>query len=268
MRNHTTNAIEWQHEPDNNEEFELKEINTQLLVADPDYQRPTDAERVKRIAAQYNPALINFIKVSFRDGKYYVFDGLHTRALLIAMNGGRHLNVKCKMYRLTKEQEAELFAQQNGLSKIPTANYRFKAKYVAHDQDITNFYNITNATGLLMDFSDSKSNNRIVCVSKAYKAYKTLSATEYATMLRVIKNAWGGREDSLRQEIVGGMTRIMLAYRGQLDTNRLIDRLSQVVPNEIIREGKQYKGGDDRFARQILKAYNFKLKNKLPDAFN
>lgn len=39
-----------------------------------------------------------------------------------------------------------------------------------------------------------------------------------------------------------------------------------IIPRPLIREGKAYSsGGDLRFAREILKAYNKGLRNKLPD---
>ena len=50
-----------------------KEINI-----DPLYQRNLDEKRVAKMVKQYNPNLVNPPKVSFRDGKYWVFDGQHT----------------------------------------------------------------------------------------------------------------------------------------------------------------------------------------------
>ena len=46
-----------------------------LLVTDPKYQRPLEMGRVRRIVEKFDPGLVNILKVSHRDGKYYVFDG-------------------------------------------------------------------------------------------------------------------------------------------------------------------------------------------------
>lgn len=53
------------------------EINVDIL-----YQRMIDTNRVARMVKQFNPNLVNPPKVSFRDGKYWVFDGQHTIAMV------------------------------------------------------------------------------------------------------------------------------------------------------------------------------------------
>lgn len=65
-----------------NRNYEYKQVNSAFIVIDEDYQRELDQNRVKRIVANFNPDLVNPIKVSYRNGKYYVFDGQHTLAAL------------------------------------------------------------------------------------------------------------------------------------------------------------------------------------------
>jgi hypothetical protein len=86
-----------------NTNYEYKQINSAFILSDPDYQRTLDVNRVKRIVANFNPNLVNPIKVSLRNGKYYVFDGQHTLAALKMKNNNQNLLVECKVYRLTKE---------------------------------------------------------------------------------------------------------------------------------------------------------------------
>ena len=72
-----------------------------------DYQKPLDKKRVAQIAAAFDENIANEPKVSYRNGKYYVFDGQHTVAALILRNGGRPLKITCKVYHdLTVEDEA------------------------------------------------------------------------------------------------------------------------------------------------------------------
>lgn len=71
-----------------NRNYEYKQVNSAFIVIDEDYQRELDQNRVKRIVAKFNPDLVNPIKVSYRNGKYYVFDGQHTLAALKMRNGG------------------------------------------------------------------------------------------------------------------------------------------------------------------------------------
>ena len=56
-------------------------INSKFLeVPRSYYQRTLNANRVKRIAAEFDERIANAPKVSYRNGHYYVFDGQHTIA--------------------------------------------------------------------------------------------------------------------------------------------------------------------------------------------
>ena len=76
--------------------YEMRTIDTSVLIIPRDtYQRPLQSDEVKEIIAEYNPYLRNEPKVSFRDGKYYVFDGQHTLVALLEMNNGKHFPILC-----------------------------------------------------------------------------------------------------------------------------------------------------------------------------
>lgn len=47
--------------------FEVGYLDSDKLVKDT-YQRPTDPTRVKDIVDKFDPALVNLLKISFRDG--------------------------------------------------------------------------------------------------------------------------------------------------------------------------------------------------------
>ena len=93
----------------------LRSLNfTQNLGVTP-YQRELRVNRVRRIAAKFDPCLLNPPKVSYRNGHYYVFDGQHTVAVLKLLNGGKDLMIRCIVYTgMTESEEALLFAQQTG----------------------------------------------------------------------------------------------------------------------------------------------------------
>ena len=57
-------------------------INSKMLeVPRGSYQRELNINRVRKIAAKFDPRLVNPPKVSYRNGHYYVFDGQHTIAV-------------------------------------------------------------------------------------------------------------------------------------------------------------------------------------------
>lgn len=251
MNNYTTN-------------YEFRQVNSKYIFSDMDYQRTLDLNRVRKIVANFDKNLVNPVKVSFRDGKYYVFDGQHTLAALKALNHNQDLPVYCKVYTgLTKKQEAQLFSQQNGISRSVKTSAKFKALYVAGDVEIAEMVKLAQTAGFIVDFSESKTPYRIVAVSKLYKIFKETSSSEFLDILNTINAAWNGLTESLSTEILGGMYLFCTKYRGQFNHDLLIKQLSKVAPAQIISYGKMYKdGGDIRYAVQILNAYNKNLSKK------
>lgn len=246
---------------DYNTKFEYKQVNSKLILSDHDYQRTIDPRRVKRIVSAFDEKLVNPIKVSFRGNKYYVFDGQHTLAALKMRNGGRDLLVNCKVYYgLTKQKEAELFSQQNGISKNVEAIEKLKALYAAKDADVMKLVQLTDLSGLYIDFSKGQSHNKIVAVSKAFSILKSAGEKDYVEILSLIKSTWGGVSDSLTAQILGGVHMFHKAYKGVYDRRTFIQKLYQVTPAAIVRDGRLLPiNGDSKYAQPILQAYNRKL---------
>ena len=67
--------------------YEYKRMPAAWLETDFSYQRKIDAARVERIVNSFDPRLANEVKVSFRDGKFYVFDGAHKLSALKRIRG-------------------------------------------------------------------------------------------------------------------------------------------------------------------------------------
>lgn len=253
-----------------NEKFDYKKINSKFIVSDLSYQRPLDMTRVGKIVSSFNINLVNPVKVSFRDNKYYVFDGQHTLAALKLKNKNNDLLIDCKIYYgLTKQDEAKLFSEQNGISRSVDSNSKLKALYTAGDIDVCIFQELTEKAGIKMNFSKGKANNKIVACKKAFTIYKNLTEAEYLEFLDIIKDSWEGHSDSFNTEILGGIYIFCKKYKDIFDKKRLIRQLTKVSPLEIIREGKlSYRSGDERFGRQILHQYNKNLQSgRLADIF-
>lgn len=249
-------------------EYKYGKINSDKIISDKSYQRPLDTKRVKKIVDNFNPKLVNPIKVSLRDGKYYVFDGQHTLKALILRNGSKDLNVECKIYEnLTQEQEAELFAEQNGISKNVDIASKMKAKHLAGDKEIVELKKGIENLDITFDFTKNKADNKIICFNAVYKIYKQYSIQFLLEVLQIILDSWNGNEDSLRKEIISGVSIFCDTYRGKYDRNELVKKLSKVAAVQILRDGSVTRyGGDKRFARQILNVYNKRrTSNRLED---
>lgn len=121
-----------------NDHTEYKRISTKQIYIDPLYQRDLDNAKVQRIVKNFDPLKLNPLKVSFRDGRYYVFDGQHTRAALIRMNNGRDCLVPCRVYYgLTRVDEMNLFLAQTGESSPVAIAQKYRALFNFGDRDIT-----------------------------------------------------------------------------------------------------------------------------------
>lgn len=95
--------------------FAYQMVNSALLIPCIEYQRMLRMEKVSQIAENFSEYIANEPKVSYRDGRFYVFDGQNTVEARRTCNGGKDVTIRCKVfYGLTKEDEATLFAIQTG----------------------------------------------------------------------------------------------------------------------------------------------------------
>jgi len=248
----------------------MKVLSSKLRIDT--YQRPLDERRVCGIVREFNPDLVNYIKCSMRtDGELYIFDGQHTRAVLELQNGGLPIIVECRVYEFVGlsdseryEVEAILFAKQNGLSKQVHLGSRLRAEYLAGEPKAIAFYDVSNASGLEMDFTKNVSRGKIVCIVEAYKAWEALGDKLYGDMLDIIVRAWNKQPESLHREIIGGMASFLKKHSDAYDPERLIKCLSKVSPIHIVREGNLLAvSGTAKYAEQIVKLYNKNMKKKL-----
>lgn len=251
-------------------QFEYKQINSKFIVSDVTYQRVVDMNRVGKIVSNFNENLVNPIKVSHRDNRFYVFDGQHTLAALKLRNNNKDLMVDCKVYYgLTQQDEARLFSEQNGLSRVVDSVAKFKALYTAGDQEIVDFKDTTESLGVKMNFTKGKANNKIIACTKAFKIFKYLPREDYIDLITTCKNAWDGAAEGFCTEILGGMYVFFKNYKNDISVKILESQLSKISPTAIIREGKLSTNiGDEKYAKQIFMVYNRNLRTrKLRDKF-
>ena len=70
--------------------------SSHLEVLRDEYQKPLNKRRVAQIVADFDEKIANEPKVSYRDGRFFVFDGQHTVASRERLNGGP-LKIACKV---------------------------------------------------------------------------------------------------------------------------------------------------------------------------
>ena len=152
-----------------NPPYQLSVIHSSKLIYPREiYQRGVERKRVELIARDFNEYIVNEPKVSFRNGRYYVMDGQHTIEGCILLNGGEDRPILCKVYTgLTMEQEALLFAEQNGHAAPLSAGIKLRAKVVGGDAPSKAFVAATNRVGPSLNYDSMQlSDYRISCVGK------------------------------------------------------------------------------------------------------
>lgn len=241
---------------------ENRTLDSKLLEVDFDYQRMAKDREVDEIIKRFNPRLVNDIKVSFRDGKYYVIDGQHTLTALRKKNGGNHLLVRCKVYYgLTEQQEAQMFLDQNGYVSSIYWHDKIKAGITAHDPKTVGFLKALAKLGFKISEKGERGDNIIVASAKAFSIYKEVSEPEFMLLFRTLKKAWGGKQESLSRDMIGGLYEFFKAHAGEFDIDTLVSKLSAIPPHEIIRDARILPcKGDMRYANWITRIYNKRLK--------
>lgn len=250
--------------------FEYTKVNSKSILSEPLYQRKVDLARVKRIVSNFNPNLVNPIKVSYRDGKYYVFDGQHTLKALILKNGNQDLMVDCKVYYgMSYEDEARMFAEQNGICRAVKTEQKLRSLYEAKDIDVVDFKETVESLGITCTFRKGVSDQSwaVCCYGCLYDIFTKYGKRHMVELLKIITETWNGEPQSFRREIISGMNIFINTYKGEYDRRLLIKKLSTVSPITICRDGKiSTTGGNKRFAKIILNVYNRNLKtNRLDD---
>ena len=223
-------------------------LNVKELLCDPGIQRHLNIPRVKRIVEDFNVFLVNPIKVSFRDGGYHVFDGMHTLEALKRVYKDENFEVECRVYHgLTREIEARLFAQQTGFSEEVSMTFKLRALKVAKDVSVLGFINRTEDVGFKVDLEKPESKNgHLGAVCAAYEAYIALGAARYKAMMETILKTWGGEAWSVNKNMIAGMSVFMNMNGGVngdgIKTGDFIRRLRPADHEAIRKRAMRYRG--------------------------
>lgn len=252
-------------------DFEYKQLSTKEIIVNPNAQRDVSKRdaQFRKIMKEFDPRLVNDVKVAQIGGKYYCFDGQMTMKVLKAQNRGNDLLVRCKVFRgMTDLDAADMFVRQNGTTSQVSTMDKLRVDFNYGKKDVVNFVRLTEMNGVTIDWTKGAGKNKIVAVSTAFRIFNDFcDPGDYSEFLHILREAWGGDPESFRNEIMSGLHLFMKAYRGQYKPKTLISKLARISPKAIIREAKlSTASGDRKYAIQILNAYNYNAStNRLPE---
>ena len=244
----------------NGHDFEFKALRPSDIFRDELYQRPIDRARVDRIVNDFNGDVFNEPKVSYRDGKYWCFDGDHSIAAWNKLYKGQDRPMLCKVFKgMTWLDECETFLKQRGEAQDVTVRQMIKAASNARREDVMRMVQGAKAAGFEVSFDLSKGPYKICAVAALYKACNTLGLNRYVDMLDTIRTAWNGDMQGISAIIINAMTRVFANYGHIFKTEDMAKSLGAVRPIDLIREGRNSRTGVDG---QIIKAYNKRRKTR------
>lgn len=241
--------------------YAYRSLMSNLLETDTSYQRKIDEACVDKIVANFDARLVNTVKVSNRDGHFFVFDGAHTLTALKRMHGDAPFSVDCKVFSgLTYEDEAYLFALQNGNSKEVAFKERLNAMLLSNSEEAVDFKTHTRNAGFTLADPKNRSNKKytINCLAKAYKLYTELKGDEYEQLLLLIASTWSGAIWSATQYMLGGVAMLMKVYCEEFSAERFTKKLYTADYEHMRAEAERQsvKSTDVAHAIAIGKLYN------------
>ena len=253
--------------------IEYQRINTRDLIPHPIAQREFVKSHGDKLAKQFKWDLYDPVRVSFRDGKYWVIDGQHRLYAIRRNAGGKDVVVLCRVfYGMTELDEAEYFLHKGVIVKDLTVGDNYAVAYKIGDEKVTGMVRGAETAGWTVDFKTKKSRDRITALKALMTCYEALTYEQYVGALRALKAAWGSDIDAVSGMILKGMSLFYKTYWGRFEPKDLVTRLNRISPTVILRDGQALKtsiygnGKNLRqgvpYARAILNQYNVKRTTK------
>lgn len=250
--------------------YKFMEIPVGKICVDERYQRG-EQPVVKEMVENFDYHRVNAVKVVFRDGDYYAFDGQQTTIGLRTLFGPEYM-APCMIYYDVPSwvDEAKLFEQTNDRkAKSPVKRSDlWKSRSARDDPATMDIISIVNGAGLHVGTGHSKDFKAIRAVDALDYIYANYSRFVLEETVDILAQSFNGSADSLRSPMLRGMAMFISKYHGDYNRKQLVERLNKEGVMSIIRAGKaSVAPGSTKYAREILAVYNRGRRNPLPDRF-
>ena len=242
-----------------NVHFELVPIKD--LVSNQEYQRNLSMNHVKKAVEEFDLNQINPIKVSRRDGVYYVFNGQHTAEIVAMASGSRDTPVWCMIYDdLEYVEEADIFANQMKNVKALQPCEIFKANCEAGTDKALIIKSLVESYDLKIN--PGATPGTIAAISTLEKIYDRQGYDVLNRVISLIVMTWEGENKSFSSNILNGVARLITAYGDKLKDEVFKEKVGNMSIKELTRTAKERRAGALGYAEAMLIAYN--KRNKAP----
>ena len=252
--------------------FKMTEMKVSRLTSSQDYQRRISPKQLKLIQNNFNWNCVTPIRVSSRDGRYYVFDGQHTFSVIKAMYGD-NVVVPVQLYEgLTYEDEAKLTAILDRYRQKMRQSDVDNALAEADEEDHKNFVTLCESVGYSVHFGTLNTHKDYFLQNASWvfnNVYMKHDGVFLGKYLAVFTNAFDGSCDYQRSPMQKGIYAFMRTYYNEYDQKTLVKALTgkELAYVKMNANNDVDHIGDDRYAYVILLWYNKVASNskKLPD---
>lgn len=236
------------------------------LVSNQDYQRNLSMAHIRRTIENFDLHQINPVKVSRRNGINYVFNGQHTIEIIAAVSGSRETPVWCMIYEdMDYEVEADTFANQQKNVK-PLLPYEIFMANIEAGNDMQLMIKALVESMDLKITPSKKDAGGICAVSTLESIYSKYGYHVLERTLRLCVGTWEGESQSLVSNMLRGVCRLVVTYGETMRDDLFKEKVGRHSSKEIGRQARELKGGSMGFALAMLDAYNWKMKQGLPQS--
>lgn len=236
------------------------------LVSNQEYQRNLSKAHIRRTVENFDLHQINPVKVSRRNGINYVFNGQHTIEIIAMVSGSRETPVWCMIYEdMDYEVEADTFANQQKNVK-PLLPYEIFMANIEAGNDMQLMIKALVESMDLYISSNKKSNNAITAISTLEEIYSQHGYHVLERVLRLCVGTWEGEGESLTSNMLRGVCRLVVTYGETMRDDVFKEKVGRYSSKEIGRQARELRNGSLAYALVMLDAYNWKMKQGLPQS--
>lgn len=192
----------------------------------PAYQREIDQGWVESRARVFNADLLQVADVSYRDGMWWVVDGLHRRELVRAVQGDGAEMLCRPHFNHTEKTEFELFIDLNRRRRRLSALAEFKSALTLGRQPELSINKVVTEAGFTVGVG--RTPTHIGAVRVLYDIYRTGGDLRLRRVLNVYLGAYGGGTTGVVNSIVlDALGIVYRKYGSKVTDERMIRKLAE-----------------------------------------
>lgn len=236
-------------------------------------QRAIKVGHVRQIARDFDPDMLDPLKISRREGVDYVLDGQHRLRAIIDELGWGEQNVPCLVYvGLTDKQETSIFhAQGPGVRRQLSAIHDFHVVYQGGDPEARRIVATVERAGLHMDWTHGRGAHSVRAVGALKRIAAQYGHDWLHEVLVLLRDVLGPEARAYSNDIIRGGLAFHSRYRGLYAHADLVAKVRPHGVDGVLREARNYQavtGGaiDAGIGRALRKLYNHGRRTRLlPD---